>query len=199
MSLLRKTMILSAAFFIIRCCAGCCKELGYKFHWTEMRISNINQPPATDVALGKDSARIDSFAFRMNIAAEKVAKQSFNELGFGSAYAFKCEPLYGNTDSIVSFGIITRNALDAAHPANSLINNVVEGRHSYDFYTSYEPWYALDYVLKDMNTKSGNRIQGSFDFRIHHVTPFMGQHRFVIRAILQNGTVLTDSTNIKFY
>lgn len=202
---MRKAIILTLVVFSARCFISCCKESGYRFRWTTLRLSNIHQPPLTNGSpefLSADSARVTAYAFRMNMAHEQTAKQSFAEFGLSQAYAFKCVAVYTPVDSITSLNIITRNALDAAHPAGSSINNVVQGRPSYAFYTKLEhsAWQPLSVVLLEMNYEvQDSRVEGDFDFRINNVTPFPGQHRFVMTAVLNNGNVMTDSTDIKFY
>lgn len=195
---MKKALVLLLFLFFIRFFFSCCKNGGYNFRWNKLDLRNTSVLNARWQTLTTDSIQAGDYGILLTLEHEKVAFQT-NLSGFTSAYATKCTSTFENKDSILSFDIITRNIFDAGHPAGSTLNDLP----LIYFDNSLPDTAAAAYrPVKDVLPKVNSRYHdgspySNFVFAFKKTRPFLGQHRFIMTAVLASGRVLTDSVDIR--
>lgn len=145
-----------------------------------------------------DSSKIENYGFRLTFDYEQVT-HLINELGFNETYAFKCEAIYKNKDSVTSIDVLTQNNFDNTHPAGSSIAAYVlaaPGSPHFDVLPyQFQPISSNLYYINPDNSINHNIL----DFKFKNITPFPGQHKFIVIVSFKSGRTLSGSISIKFY
>ena len=195
---MRKVIILILIFTSLRVLASCCKKEGYNFRWSKFNLTNLDHSTDNPIPLSGNTININKYGIRLIFDNERVAR--IPNLGFNESYAFDCEALFRNRDTITSIDVITRQNFDNTHPAGSSVIQYMQARPTR--FDKYYPVYeynpvsqALPYINDDqVSTIHNNGI----DFRFQKASPNLGQYRFVVTVSFKNGRTLSDSTEILF-
>jgi hypothetical protein len=153
----------------------------------------------TPSILAQDSSKIENYGFRLIFEHEKLAHHFIYDIGVSSASAYKCVSSYQNMDSVISIDVITRNNFDNTHPAGSSVAEyllVRPGSLSFDpgpyLYKSIS---ESIYYINPTNAINNNIL----DFRFKNISPFPGQHEFIVTVSFQSGRTLSGGTSIRLY
>ncbi len=196
---MRKVIFIVLLFFSLRTFISCCKEVGFNFRWSKAIITNINVSSNIPTPLIPDSSKIVNYGFRLTLEAEQVAYHFINDFAFNKTYALKCIANYQNKDSVIFINVITQNNLDNTHPAGSSISDFLLARPGSMYFDPtpypYDIINANIYYINQNNSISNNIL----DFKFKNITPFLGEHKFLITVLFKSGRVLSNNTAIRLY
>ncbi len=162
-------------------------------------VTNIDVTTNTPSLLIGDSSKIENFGFRLSFDNEKVAYHFIDDFAVNATYALSCGDDYLNKDSVTSIEIKTQNSFDNTHPAGSSIAEYLLARPgSMSFNPGTFQYKSIDESIYYVNPENiiNNNI---LDFRFKNISPFLGQHKFVVTVSFKSGRTLSDSTSIRLY
>ena len=193
---MRKIIFILFLLTSTRMLISCCKDVGFNFRWSKASVSNINVSTDAPTPLTQDSSKIAHYGFRLSFEYEQVAAHFIQDFGLNKTYALSCESDYPNKDSVMSIDVMTQNNFDNTHPAGSSIAEYLLTRLS-GVYGRPDPtqYTAINNNLNSINIFYNNGL----DFKFKPVSPFLGQHTFIMTVSFESGRTLSDTTSIRLY
>ena len=193
---MRKIIIIFFLLISTRVLISCCKDVGFNFRWSKTDVTNIAVSTNTPTLLLQDSSKIANYGFRLIFEYEQVAAHFIQSFGLNKTYALSCESNYPNKDSVVAIDIKTQNDFDNTHPAGSSIAEYLLTRLNGPLIGPDPARYIpISDNLYFINMFDNNGL----DFKFKPVSPFLGQHAFIMTVTFESGRTLNDTTSIRLY
>ena len=195
--MIKKISFILTFFFLIRLISSCCEE-GYKFQWSKVDLENITGIKSDNpTIITSDSCDFNEFGFRISFSHTKVAGLP-NNIGFNTAKAFDCEPLYSNANKIVKYSIVSLVDYNSTHKSGTNISDIIEGREiDFKRFTPNKGFVSIDSIVTIVNMMQGGKINDySFDCKLKESPDKNKDLLIAIKFEFENGSILTDTTKM---
>jgi hypothetical protein len=196
---MQKALIILFILFICRFSISCCRDVDYNYRWVNINTQNLNFNINDTSLLLVDSIRISNYGFQSHFNHGKVAFQNIGELGFNSAFALSCRSNYILNDSVITLSITTKNDYNHINFAGDDITHYFLARPvPYAFAGTNYTFKPVEDYVGHLNTEDAigyNRMQ----FKLVDTTANLSSHVFYLKLKMKSGSIIIDSTSIKFY
>jgi hypothetical protein len=181
---------------IIATCFCSCKKSTCSYYTTSINLINADNSRSlkyhsTTNSFNTDNITVtDSKAYGIKVELNETILNPISNKDYQESVWYKRQY------DLIDMNIKTVNAFDTLHPANSDVTDY--------FLTGYGAAYTIGYfienkTLNERQSYSGYResFTSSFYIMLMQAPTHKGDHAFEIKLKFEDGTVFTDTTNIK--
>jgi hypothetical protein len=195
--MIKKISFILISFFLIRFISSCCEE-GYKFQWSRIDLNNITGIKSDNpTIITSDSCDFNEYGFRISFSHTKIAGL-LNNIGFTTAKAFDCEPLYSNSNKIIKYSIISLVDYNSTYKIGTDISDIIEGREiDFKRFTPNKGFVNIDSIVAIVNMIQGGKFNDySLDCKLKESPDKDKELLIAVKFEFENGNILTDTTKM---